>query len=292
MLRHLLSRAPRALIRAPTRRPLSATPAFSDISLTELTGADAGTAVLTLARPAARNALSISMLRELSAALATVSARAAASGGGGPLRALVVASSAPAPGAFCAGADLKERATLSPAAAAAVVDSIRAAFAALAALPLPTVAAVEGPALGGGTELALACDFRIAGAGAAFGLPETALAIIPGAGGTARLPRLIGAARAKELIFSARRVGAEEAKALGLACALAPAGGALDAALALARTFVGSGPVALRAAKEAIDAGGDADAEARAYARVLPTADRLEGLAAFREKRKPVYRGV
>ena len=260
---------------------------FVDIQVRELTGENAGTAVLLLSRPAARNALSISMLAEFAAALESISSRAAASGGGGPLRALVVASDSP--GVFCSGADLKERAKLAPDAVTRVVDSIRSAFDQLAAMPLPTIAVVEGVALGGGTEMALACDFRVAGADAAFGLPETALAIIPGAGGTARLPKLIGYTRAKEIIYSARRVGAVEAKTIGLACALTPAGGALDAALALARTFKNSGPVALRAAKEAIDGG--PGAEGRAYARVLPTEDRLEGLAAFKEKRAPVYKG-
>jgi methylglutaconyl-CoA hydratase len=170
-------------------------------------------------------------------------------------------------------------------------------FTALEQLPMPVLAALEGAALGGGLELALACDLRVAGGAAKLGLPETSLAIIPGAGGTQRLPRLIGRARAKELIFTARRFGAEEALALGVVDRAVTAGQALAAALDLARQILPNGPVALRAAKAAIDGGLDQDRagglliEEACYARVLPTEDRLEGLAAFREKRPPVYRG-
>jgi len=273
------------MLRAPFRL-LSSSPA-RDVSLALLSGADAGVALLTLSRPAARNALSSAMLAALRAALADARARGA--------RALVVASDVP--GVFCAGADLKERAGMDEAAAAAAVRAIGAAFSELAALPFPTVAAIEGAALGGGLELALACDARVAGAGAALGLPEVGLAIVPGAGGLARLPRVVGLARAKDLVFSGRRVGAAEALAIGLVGAAAPAGGALAAALATARAWAAGGPVALAAAKEALDAGAGAGLEAAlaaeraAYARVMPTRDRREGLAAFREKRAPVYEG-
>jgi methylglutaconyl-CoA hydratase len=162
---------------------------------------------------------------------------------------------------------------------------------------MPVIAAIEGAALGGGLELALACDLRISGADARLGLPETSLAIIPGAGGTQRLPRIIGRSRAKELVFTARRLTSQEALAFGVVDRAVAAGQALPAALDLAREILPNGPVALRAAKEAIDAGLDRDragglsVEEACYARVLPTEDRLEGLAAFREKRKPVYRG-
>jgi methylglutaconyl-CoA hydratase len=235
------------------------------------------------------------MLADLAAAVAC--ARGTPSGSpSSDVRAVVLRSSVP--GVFCAGADLKERASMTPEQVSSFVEAIRSTFSAVAALPMPTIAVVEGAALGGGTELALACDFRVAGEGASFGLPETTLAIIPGAGGTQRLPRLIGAARAKELILTGRRIPAAQAERVGLLTSLVKAGEADAAALALARELGSNGPVAVRAAKEAIDSGmevGLSEAlgrvEKASYARVIPTADRLEGLAAFREKRKPVYTG-
>ena len=258
-----------------------------ELALSFLTGADAGTAVLTLSRAPARNALGRGLVAELERACGALRAS--------PARAVVLCSDVP--GVFCAGADLKERAGMSQEEAAAFVQRLRGALGALAALPQPTVAAVEGVALGGGLELALACDFRVASSAATLGLPETGLAIIPGAGGTQRLPRLIGPARAKELIFTGRRVGGAEALALGLVCRAVAPGEALQAALALARATLAAGPVALRLAKEAVDGGldlglqGGLELERQCYAQVIPTLDRLEGLVAFREKRKPVYRG-
>lgn len=281
----------RRLLR-PLARFFSTSP--PEARLTHLSGSDSGLCVLTLDRPASKNALGRALLSQFEALLDEVRAGALAGGASSP-RALILVSAVP--GVFCAGADLRERAGMGRGEAALFVGRLRAAFSALAALPLPTVAAIDGAALGGGLELALACDFRVVGEGAALGLPETALAIIPGAGGTQRLPRLIGAARAKELIFTGRRVGAAEAVALGLACRAAPRDGAVEGALALARGVRGAGPVALRAAKEAVDVGGAVGlaeglaVEAACYAQVMPTADRLEGLAAFREKRAPVFKG-
>lgn len=198
---------------------------------------------------------------------------------------------------FCAGADLKERATMTPEEAQAFVKGLRDGFSALAAARMPTIAAIEGAALGGGLELAMSCDLRVAGDAAMVGLPETGLAIIPGAGGTQRLPRLVGQARAKELIFTGRRVGAEEALQLGIVEFAVEKGAARDRAVALARSMLDKGPVALGAAKSAIDGGAGLPIEQamakerEAYDIVLGTKDRLEGLAAFKEKRKPVYRG-
>lgn len=180
---------------------------------------------------------------------------------------------------------------------AAFVHSIRSTFNSLAALPMPTIAAIEGAALGGGLEMALACDFRIAGEDALLGLSETSLAIIPGAGGTQRLPRLIGVPKAKELIFTAARLPASRANDYGLLTSLVPAGAALERSIALARTISENGPVAVRMSKQAIDAGMQTDIatgmgiEAACYAQIIPTTDRLEGLQAFKEKRKPVYKG-
>jgi methylglutaconyl-CoA hydratase len=259
-----------------------------ELRFERLLGDDEGIVLLGLDRPAAKNALGRQLLGELESALGELHQDG---------RVRVVLLHSLVPGVFCAGADLKERAAMSAEEAEAFVDRLRSTFTALERLPMPTLAVVEDAALGGGLELALACDLRVAGESAVLGLPETGLAIIPGAGGTQRLPRLIGRSKAKELIFTGRKIGAAEARGLGLADQVASRGDALQAALGLAREILPKGPVALRAAKAAIDGGLDLDREAglaleaRCYARVLPTRDRLEGLAAFREKRKPVYRG-
>jgi methylglutaconyl-CoA hydratase len=259
-----------------------------EVQVERLTGEDAGIVLLGLDRPAAKNALGRQLLAEFRQALADLRFD-------GSVRVVVVHSLVP--GVFCAGADLKERAGMTPSETAAFVHGLRSGFTELEDLPMPVIAVLEGAAFGGGLELALAADLRVAGAEAKMGLVETSLAIIPGAGGTQRLPRLIGAARAKELIFSSRRIGAEDAAQVGLVNRVAPAGQALDAALALAREILPNGPVALRMAKQAVNRGLDLDRdsglafEQACYAQIIPTQDRLEGLAAFREKRKPQYRG-
>jgi enoyl-CoA hydratase/carnithine racemase len=159
------------------------------------------------------------------------------------------------------------------------------------------IAAVNGIALGGGTELALACDIRIAATSATMGLTETRLAIIPGAGGTQRLPRLVGRGKAKELIFTGQRIGAEEAEKIGLVNKTCELPGLLKECLAMAAMICETGPIAIEQAKYAINKGVETDIhtglaiESNAYWVCIPTEDRLEGLAAFREKRKPVYRG-
>jgi methylglutaconyl-CoA hydratase len=198
---------------------------------------------------------------------------------------------------FCAGADLKERATMDEVEVASFVHGLRSAFSDVASLPMPTIAAIEGAALGGGLELALACDFRVAGSAALLGLPETGLAIIPGAGGTQRLTRAVGVTKAKELIFTARRLRAGEALEAGLVEYVVDAGRAEARAEELACEILPNGPVAVRVAKEAIMSGSEVDLasgmaiERAAYAQIIPTEDRVEGLTAFREKRKPVYKG-
>jgi len=199
--------------------------------------------------------------------------------------------------AFCAGADLKERKTMPPDRVPDFVKNIRKTMDDVASLPQPTIAVVNGFAFGGGTELLLACDLRVAAAHAQFGLTETTLAIVPGAGGTQRLPRLVGRSRAKDLILTGRKLDAVEAERIGLVNRVAPAGKLRETALELARQIADNGPVAVRAAKAAIDEGGELplgmglEVEARCYERVLPTKDRLEALAAFAEKRKPRYIG-
>jgi len=165
------------------------------------------------------------------------------------------------------------------------------------ALPQPTIALVNGVAFGGGTELLLACDLRIAVAHAQLGLTETSLAIIPGAGGTQRLPRLIGKARAKDLILTARRIDAFEAERVGLVQRVVPEGQLAAVGLEVARQIAANGPVAVRAAKRAIDQGCDLplaeglELEKRCYEETLPTRDRLEALAAFAEKRRAEFTG-
>lgn len=177
------------------------------------------------------------------------------------------------------------------------IRTIRDTFTTLEDLGKPVIAAINGLALGGGTELALACDIRLAADSALLGLTETSLGIIPGAGGTQRLPRLVGKGKAKELIFTARKVPAAEAHAIGLVEHVYPAERLLDEALAMAEIMAANGPVALEQAKYAINAGSETDLktgllfESRAYDVILSTRDRLEGLAAFREKRRPHYIG-
>ncbi len=200
--------------------------------------------------------------------------------------------------AFSAGADLKERRDMDETDVRAFLDLWRAAFGAIDRLPVPTVAAMGGVAFGGGFELALACDFRLAAEHAVVGLPEVTLAIVPGAGGTQRLTRLVGPAVAKELILFGRRLTAAEAHALGLLHRVVPAGeDVLEAALRFVEPLAEGAPVAIAAALEAIDAAADLpldsglEVERRVYERTLVTRDRLEALAAFREKRPPRYTG-
>ncbi|ARF67343.1 enoyl-CoA hydratase [Paenibacillus larvae subsp. pulvifaciens] len=200
--------------------------------------------------------------------------------------------------AFSAGADLKERRTLKEQQVRRNVRTIRNVFTAVEQLPQPTIAAINGYAFGGGFELALACDFRYAVRDARMGLTEVSLGIIPGAGGTQRLPRLIGPARAKELILTARKITAVEALHLGLLNGVADEADQLRRmALALADEITANAPLAVYQAKYAIDRGGGIDLynglelEAQAYELIIPTKDRAEALAAFAQKRKPVFRG-
>ena len=199
--------------------------------------------------------------------------------------------------AFCAGADLKERATMSETDVKKFIFTIRNLFTFIENLNKPVIAAVNGVALGGGTELALACDIRIASTNASMGLTETRLAIIPGAGGTQRLPRLIGRGKAKELIFTGRRVDAKEALEIGLVNKICEPGDLMNEAKKMAEMICETGPIAIQQAKYAINHGIETDLntglaiESNAYWITIPTEDRLEGLRAFKEKRKPVYKG-
>ncbi len=243
-------------------------------------------AFVRLERPDARNALHAELLLELGAALDLVQADAS-------VRALVLHG---AGGGFCAGADLGEFVDLDdPFAGREAALAGQDVSNTLAALPMPTVAALHGFAVGGGLELALACDLRVAAPGTRLGLPETTLGLIPGYGGTQRLPRLIGEARALDLILTGRLIEAEEALGFGLISRLAD--DPLAAAEALARTTLRNAPVALGLAKEAVVRGLDAtlpqglEVEADLFGLVAGTEDRAEGVRAFLEKRTPEFSG-
>jgi enoyl-CoA hydratase/carnithine racemase len=244
--------------------------------------------ILTLNRPEVMNAFNFELLLSLKAALEAIRLKP-------EIRVVIITGAGER--AFSAGADLKERRTLSDSQVKEYIHTIRNLFASVDTLNKPVIAAVNGIALGGGTELALASDIRIASMNAVMGLTETRLAIIPGAGGTQRLPRLVGRAKAKELIFTGRRVGAEEALQIGLVNSICEPSALMEECLAMAAMICETGPIAIEQAKYAINFGLETDLntglaiESNAYWVTIPTEDRLEGLAAFREKRKPVYKG-
>jgi enoyl-CoA hydratase/carnithine racemase len=246
------------------------------------------TEVWTIDGEKRRNAISRAALAEFEERVARVSR-------GHETRAVVLTGAGDR--AFCAGADLKERVGMSEADVRSFLAQLGRTLRAMERSDCIFIAAVNGAALGGGTELALACDFRIAAPTAELGLTEVQLGIIPGGGGTQRLPRLVGPARAKDLILTGRRINAAEALAIGLVQRLAPEGRLLEVALGLAEQVAGNAPLAVAAAKHAIDEGlafGLDEAlalEQRHYETVLTSEDRLEGLAAFAEKRPPRFRG-
>ncbi len=188
--------------------------------------------------------------------------------------------------AFSAGSDVKEFASLRGRVAEDKLIDENAVYSRLAALPLPTVAAIEGDALGGGLELALCCDLRVAAETARLGLPEVGLGVIPGSGGTQRLPRLIGLARAKEMILLGEIIDAETAHDVGLVNRVAPVGEAEQLARTLARILASRGPVAIRAAKAVLDG---LVTELEGSERVFSSDDMLEGVEAFLEKRPPEF---
>ncbi|KAG6788728.1 hypothetical protein POTOM_004805 [Populus tomentosa] len=280
------------------------------VRLRRLSDSDSGIVEVNLDRPAAKNSIGKEMLRGLRNAFETIESDVSA-------QVVLICSSVPK--VFCAGADLKERKTMTPSDVQDFVNSLRSTFSLIEALNVPTVAVIEGAALGGGLEMALSCDLRICGEDAVLGLPETGLAIIPGyllnlachcdrsssygifvpnsAGGTQRLPRLVGKSLAKELIFTGRKIDGREAMSMGLVNYSVPAGEAHSKALEIAREIIQKGPIAIRMAKKAINEGLEIDLpsalelEEECYEQLLNTKDRLEGLAAFAEKRKPRYRG-
>jgi enoyl-CoA hydratase/carnithine racemase len=247
-----------------------------------------GSAWVTINRPEARNALSRAVNLELRSIAETLGADPA-------VRAVVLTGAGDQ--AFSAGADLKERKGISAKDSGEFVDAISGAFDAWARMPKPTIAAVNGVAFGGGMELALSCDFRIAVETAVFALTEVRLGIMPGAGGTQRLPRLIGGARAKELILLGRRIDARRALDIGLVLQVVPADQLASAVQSVIDELSGCAPISVAKAKEAIDRGMDMpldDAlalERQCYDVTLFSEDRNEGLRAFAEKRSPRYTG-
>lgn len=247
-----------------------------------------GLYLLTLNRPQALNALNAATLDELARAIAQVAGDAAA-------RVLIVTGAGEK--AFVAGADISEMQGLSAEQALEFSAAGMRVMHALEALPLPVIALVNGYALGGGCELAMACDWIIASDRAVFGQPEVNLGIPPGFGGTQRLTRLVGRARALELVTTARQVKADEALAIGLVTRVVPAAELREAGLAVARGILGKAPVAVRLAKQAVQRGQDLDLanacahESSLFALAFATADQKEGMRAFVEKRAPRFRG-
>ena len=246
-------------------------------------------ATVTMNRPEARNALGRALVADFRSTLSDLAADPT-------VRALIVAGTRES-NAFCAGADLVERTTMTPEERLDHLAGIAALCEELAAFPSPVIAAVHGYALGGGTEVALACDIRIAADNAIFGLPEVSVGLIPGAGGVTRLPKLVGAGRARELMFSARRIDAVEADRIGLVELVVPLDTLETSARDLAGTIATHAPLAMRALKRALRSS-EGLPVARATEAVLAerrpldqTRDYLEGMTAFKEKRRPVYTG-
>jgi enoyl-CoA hydratase/carnithine racemase len=244
---------------------------------------------IVLDRPAAHNALSTAMARELAAVTREVATD-------DDVRAVVLSSSSEK--AFCVGADLKERNSFGDADLRAQRPHFRAAFGGVLDLPVPTIAAVHGFALGGGFEFALSCDLIVADETAVLGLPEVTVGVIPGGGGTQLLARRIGSSRAADLIFTGRRLDVEEASRLGLVDRRVPAGADRAAALELAAAIAANSPVGVRNAKKALRLGLDVDlatgleVEDGAWRATAFSGDRAEGVAAWAEKRVPDWPGV
>ena len=244
--------------------------------------------LLTLNRPEVMNALNFPTLLELQEALKEAWFSR-------DVRVIIVTGAGDK--AFCAGADLKEREKMTEIEVKNYIRTIRETFTMFEDIPKPVICAINGYAFGGGLEMALACDIRIAADTAKMGLTETSLAIIPGAGGTQRLPRIVGKAKAKELIFTARRITAEEALKIGLVNEVVPKQRLIERAFEIANEIAQNGPLAVEAAKFAINRGTEVDIktgleiESKAYDTLIPTKDRREGLIAFKEKRKPKYVG-
>lgn len=248
--------------------------------------------VLTLNRPEALNCFNFELLGAFGSAIRAANFDP-------EVRAIVItgAQGAGSKPSFSTGADLAERRTMPDNEVRRFIHTISGTFAEVDNVRVPAIAAINGFAFGGGLELALACDIRLASSSAVMGLTETSLAVIPGAGGTQRLPRIVGVARAKELIYLARRLSAQEALSYGLVSQVTEPDKLMPAALDMAARIAKNGPIAVQQAKFAINKGTECSLdiglkiESNAYAVTIPTEDRVEGLNAFKEKREPQYRG-
>lgn len=245
-------------------------------------------AIITLNRPESMNALTSDMLMELKSALETIESE-------NNIRALVLTGGEKV---FAAGFDIKEIATLdTPADANAMLSDIHQCYNKLAAFQMPIIAATSGLTFGGGFELALACDFRVASDTAKFALPEINLGLIPGAGGTQRLPRIIGMGRAMEMLFSGKPISAQKALEIGLVNDVVPPDELIDATIKKAEQLTLKPGFALKILKNVVQTGMDTDLksaleyEARCFEMLFATQDQKEGVTAFVEKRKPEFKG-
>ncbi len=244
-------------------------------------------AVVTLSRPEAKNALNMMLMGELLTLFGRLRDNSDVHG-------IVLTGEG---NCFCAGADIADMRDLTPLAAGALAENGQRLMFAIETVGKPVIAAVNGPALGGGMELAMACDFIIAGESAKFAQPEILLGVIPGFGGTQRLARLVGKAWAKQLIFTGERLTAAEAYSIGLVNRVVADAGLLTDAVALMKSITSRGGLSLRVAKEVIDAGYDLDLrnacllERDAFALCFTTEDQKEGMTAFLEKRPARFPG-
>ncbi|HYJ25817.1 MAG TPA: enoyl-CoA hydratase-related protein [Acidimicrobiia bacterium] len=234
------------------------------------------------------NLVTVELTRSLDRALATIE-------GDPDVRCVVLTGTGDR--AFCAGSDVKEFESLQGRVGEGKLLLEKAVYRRIARLPVPSIAAIQADALGGGLELALCCDLRVADESAKLGLPEVRLGVMPGSGGTQRLPRIVGIAKAKELILMGEIISASDALEIGLVNRVAAAGRAVDDAMTMAETIAERGPLAVREAKQALDLAGDMPLdegmarELDASERIFASRDMLEGAQAFFEKRPPRFTG-